>query len=471
MSKLARHGISVFAARVIAMGLTMASSMLIARLLGPDGRGKYALMILLPMLLSVPASLGVANSNVHLLKRSSYSVDNFVSNSILFALGASLLTVLVFWGAYRLGVSRYLTTLSYGETFIPLVLLPVNMTFIYLQNVLIGLDAVGRYNKTNILLSLCILLFICLFLLDLRLTVWEAVASWILAHTCTMIYTFRCCVREAGGFRFAPNRALAVESLRYGLKSHAGTIFDSSRHPLEVIIIGYLMDRSAVGYYSVAFSLTQRLQLLPKSIGYILFPAVSKASSAEGRKLAADAIRNTLYVMLLVAVPFVLLSRYVILVLFGPDFLPAQVVLCILSGGLVVSTVILMFGSLALGQGKPQLFSYASGGAFVATLILDFALIPRFGLTGAATANVLGTTFMALFYTVLYLRDSGVRESGGGLRDLFIPKREDWKRLTALLAAAVEAVRRGKKDPGKPSGICPVGQGAGEPGERDRRSG
>ena len=59
----------VFLSRMIETCAAMANSIIVARMLGPEGRGKYALSLTILMLLLTPATLGISEANLYLSSR------------------------------------------------------------------------------------------------------------------------------------------------------------------------------------------------------------------------------------------------------------------------------------------------------------------------------------------------------------------------------------------------------------------
>ena len=406
MTKIARYGFYVFLSRLFEGVTAMANSIILARLLGPAGRGKYALILSITILLSALGALGVTDSNVYLINRGKYSINNFISNSICFAFCSSILWLVTFLLFYRLIGYRLLPTLHLNEICLSLAVLPFILLTNYLQNILLGRGSINRFINVNIFFSISPLLFLTFFLLDLKLTLREAIYAYALSYVATCFYTFWSCVRETKAFHFTPNAALARESLTYGLKSNTGTILQTARDQLEAIIIGYFMTSSSVGYYNVAIGISNKLQMLPKSVSYLLFAEISKPDNESGDVLTAKITRNMLWIIS----PFVVIlslffSKYIVLILYGRKFLPAQVPMSILFGSVILSAFTFPLGSLFLGQGRPKVYLFASAVSLITTLGLDMWLIPLLGLVGAAIANIFGLSAMAYVYLHIHRKN------------------------------------------------------------------
>ena len=69
MSRLSRGASQTFAARALALLIGIASSVILARLLGPEGRGEYALIILIPTLIQITGVFGADTAATYLVAR------------------------------------------------------------------------------------------------------------------------------------------------------------------------------------------------------------------------------------------------------------------------------------------------------------------------------------------------------------------------------------------------------------------
>jgi Na+-driven multidrug efflux pump len=94
------------------------------------------------------------------------------------------------------------------------------------------------------------------------------------------------------------------------------------------------------------------------------------------------------------------------------------------------------------GRGRPGLSSVYAGVAVVATIALDFALIPPFGAVGAAIASVCA-------YSVYGIASLGglARVSGIPLRALALPTRDDIALYRTVPSRLLRRVRTAASPP------------------------
>jgi O-antigen/teichoic acid export membrane protein len=82
-----------------------------------------------------------------------------------------------------------------------------------------------------------------------------------------------------------------------------------------------------------------------------------------------------------------LIGKPLILCLFGREFLPTFTVVWILILGIIPLSISRICISYLAGKGKIEYLTYQSIVSMVVTLILDFLLIPKFGIIGGAIAS------------------------------------------------------------------------------------
>lgn len=163
----------------------------------------------------------------------------------------------------------------------------------------------------------------------------------------------------------------------------------------DQILIKRYLGSTALGHYSIATRLTDTWYFIPLAISTAAFPKISQLRTSDNAKYLAEFQRLCRIVVTLgigVAVPLSFSAPLVVKILFGASYLPSAAVLQI-----YVWTIVFVF----LGTVSSQWFIHEnlqfyslvrnSLGAIL-NLMLNIALIPRWGLIGSAFA-----TFSAVF--------------------------------------------------------------------------
>ena len=95
IGKFTKNILITFGTRVFQLILGIGSSVIIARMLGPQGRGIYSLAILLPGLLAVFTNLGIGPASVFYIGKKKYSPKEIFGTNIIFAGLISIFTIII----------------------------------------------------------------------------------------------------------------------------------------------------------------------------------------------------------------------------------------------------------------------------------------------------------------------------------------------------------------------------------------
>lgn len=160
----------------------------------------------------------------------------------------------------------------------------------------------------------------------------------------------------------------------------------------DIMAIGFLMTEVDVGLYAVGVQISQVAAAMLMLNVVIVQPAISRASASgditeierQCRESARISLSFALVTWLIVAV----LGESLIAIAFGEDYVEVWGALMILIGGQVINSSFGL-GSVVLNmRGQERLTLTVTFIAAVANVVLNIALVPRFGLTGAASATV-----------------------------------------------------------------------------------
>lgn len=176
---------------------------------------------------------------------------------------------------------------------------------------------------------------------------------------------------------------------------------------IDQVMIGKMIDDASVAQFSVASKFVEILIFVPTIIAQTVSPLL-----VQTREKSEDVYRNkaqmfmniTIWGSLLMSAAMSLLSYYIVLWTFGEKYLPAVVILQILSFKAVSVALSNTAGQLIIIEGLQKYAIYRDSFGCLICVIFNLLLIPRFGTTGSAIVAILSNL------------------SAGYIADLFIPK-------------------------------------------------
>jgi len=400
--------------------------LLVARALGPDGRGVYALFLLSAAIAQGVLGLGMNVSAVYYLGKRQATVSRIVGNGeiIVVASGAiCALLVLLAWPVL-------------GDTFVDhgvpywtfAFVVPLFVNYGLLVAVLQG---TSRFLSMNaIILAQPIVQF---GLLGAGMTLGDvdttnAVLYWsggtFAATLLALALLGRPALRLPEWLRV--DRTGLREQVRFGLRGQVGNVMQLLNYRLDQYIVLLFVNTAGVGIYAVAVGLTQSVWFFANAVATVLLPRLTATDEADAARTTPLVCRTTLLVSALSALALAAVSPAV-LMLFGHAYRPSLTPLFWLLPGTVALAGSKILTSYVFSQGYPGTNSLITIAALAVTIVADFALIPPFGVAGAAAASTLAYGAHFALSLLAYRR-----VSGGSIRDAVIVRGEDLRRYLAV---------------------------------------
>lgn len=375
-------------ARVGAMASLAVSTLLIARLGGPEGVGFYALLRVLPGLMGVLMSGGLPGAVSYFLGGSergnvrlcstilATAITGGTAAAALWVAVAPLLTAVFFKGGDGVVIAW-----AGAAVFAKLLVATV-------KSCSQGSDDLHGANRSIVLEELMFLPAFAVFTLAGLHGSAAVVASLVAADISTAGAGWTRLVRRgffAGGGR--PSLALARRIASYGIRGQVGGLLTLLNLRLDFALLGALAGPGVLGTYAVASKFADLLRLGPLAFTYVLYPRFAR----RGRDAAAADARALLprvgVATALAGLPLAVAATIFLPLIYGEAFRPAIVPTYLLLLGLSGEGFSSVVTAFLYGSGRPGLNSVAMGAGLVVTVVLDLLLIPRFGAFGAAAAS------------------------------------------------------------------------------------
>jgi len=397
--RLARDGVVSLVASGVLQLLNVVSGIVIARSLGPAGRGELAAVLLWPALLASLSGLGCADAVTYLASRQPQRARD---------IGATGLGLAVLQGAAVVGVGYLVLPAVIGHygsqavqagrlylLWAPLMLLTTSG-----MAVLRGRMSLVAVNAVRVaVIALTVAGLLALFALG-RLAVGSVVAVYLAANLLTLAGTLGLLAarRELG---VGVHRDLVRPVLTYGLRTHVGNVSTLASTQAGQAIVSVLLAPVSLGLYSVASTVTSAVNLVGASLALVAMPAVGAcASAAEMRSAFARFVRSTLALSALAALATALVTPALLVHVFGSGFAPAVGPACLLLvGGTFASTNFVLSAGLNAFN-RPMVSSTAQVLATGVTALGLIALLPSRGIAGAALASALACATATAYMVV-----------------------------------------------------------------------
>jgi stage V sporulation protein B len=201
-----------------------------------------------------------------------------------------------------------------------------------------------------------------------------------------------------------PTRAQSARIFRILLRFGVFVVMGNGMYMLfynvDRILLGRFTDDVTVGIYGIAAILSGLVPLIPSAIQLVTGPTIAsywgRGESSNIQTLVNRSMKYTAILIVPISFVGVFLSRDLINLIFGGEYLSATVPLQILLAGFGFGGIFTSVGT-ALAMTRWVHMGFILGAAqVVANVVLGIVLIPHFGMNGAAVATAASLTLGAL---------------------------------------------------------------------------
>lgn len=396
--RVAQEGWWVFALRVLSIGLTFLTTVVLTRVLGVDGYGIYAYAYAVVMVVALPAEAGLPNLVVRetaqamaqgqaALARSVWHWSARLTAIISIILAVILGLLLLYWnGGWK---NQTGATFAWALALIPLIAMG-DLRGAALR----GLRKIVAGQIPEFLIRPGLLLFslVALLLAGKQILPSSAMALNVLATSFAFVVGVWILLRNTpvailGSRPTSGNRDWLASSILFALISGFGVVNSQA----STVILGIFSSPAGAGIYRVAVQVSTLSSLGLQTVNMMVAPRFAglyaKGQMLQLQRLVTISARAVLAFSLAFTLIFVSIGRFFFGFVFGEDFIASYVPLVILLGGQVLNSMTGSVGFLLNMTGNERDTALGLGISAGIGLILNFVLIPMWGTGGAALAT------------------------------------------------------------------------------------
>lgn len=410
--RVARNAVYNSSATLIGNVSGLIITIFLARALGPENFGIYSLSISIAFLVLAFTDLGINQTLVRyvsdaLSKGNLPLVRGYIrelGKLKLILTGATSLTILLlsdFLAEYAFHNEAMATPLKIVSAFV--LLHPISGFLVGIFN---GLNDF----RANLVKSITYEFFRAtsiIVLVSIGYSIIGALLGFIIATLVSIMALMLLLLRQYRRYIFGLAEKIDMKRvIRFTGYLTIGSIAWTVFAYVDSVMIGMFMPAEYVGYYRASYSVISAVAGI-LSLPAVLFPVFVQL---EGRDLKNAFNRVFKYsAMLAVPASFGLpaISREVILTVYGPDYLSALPVFWVLSF-LILRSAVGFWAVIFNAKEKPEYPVRAILIGMVMNVLLNYLMIPAFGIVGAALATLASN--MAVWSILAYLskREFGI---------------------------------------------------------------
>lgn len=358
-----------------------------ARVLGAEGFGTFSYVLGLAGLLTIFSDLGVGNVLIR------EGAKDPTARKRYFGAAATITFLLSFVSAL---IIIFITPLASKIPLSEALLLAVAVVFIFDSWRGLGLALFRATEKmelealTNILTQVA--LIVAGFFLVVQMKTPESLAfTYAAASIAGFFITFYLARKYVKGLFARFDKKIIKSILSASLPISIAGILGGLMINTDIVLLGWLTDARQVGLFTAAQKPILFLYLIPSFIAGGIFPTLARLAMKDQEK-SRLLISKGLTAMFLFALPItaglLLVSNDIVRLLYGNDYLPAILAFQILTGTILVMFPMSILHSVIFAYDHQKFLMRISVAGIALNAILDLALIPAWGITGAAIATL-----------------------------------------------------------------------------------
>lgn len=408
IKSLAGSSVQTVGATAGMLTLNLITGVMVARILGADGRGEIAAIVVLGQTIGWLASLGCFQAVVFANSRRPEAADETIGTWLALSIPLGLVGIVI----GQLLVAPLFAAQS--DQTVQLVrlwlfMIPLMPLSEVLSASLVADRDFGAMNFYKVLQSAMPAAIYLLLWLSGLFTV-EAV---LLTHVAVVAVYLALLLRRARlRHRFArPRWSAARSGLWFGVRAQFSTLGSHLNARLDLMIMPAFLVASQVGLYAVAVSVATMIVTLAGSLAMIALPVSAKADSGSDRRVA-----QVLHATTLTGVTFaafvVLLAPYLLSIVYSAEFSGATDALRILAPGAVFLAMSNIVLNALYGQDRPATAGVTQLPGVAITIVGLMLFLRNGGITAAAAISTTAYFVSFMLAAVVYMRraDLGWRE-------------------------------------------------------------
>jgi O-antigen/teichoic acid export membrane protein len=384
----------------LVLGTNVVTGIIVARTLGPSGRGEIAAILVLAFtgawLFSVGSTNAIAYRQSHTPHEAPLLVGSWLAITAVTSVLAIVVAELVLPTLFSAQTSA---AIDLARVYIPTIalLLTINV----FNGFMLGDQDFLAYNVTRALMPTLVAVGYLGLLLSDSFSVEAALIANAVAVAITCVVVVTRCLRRHGVR--APRVDMVRETLRYGLESHGGSMAGFVNARLDLLIIPAFLAAASVGLYSVATNVASVIGTLTGTIALFVLPVAVRRRTGAPRTVVRT-LHATLAIGFAIAIPVALVAQFALELLYGSKFGGAATALRLMLPGEVLDASSMVVWSGLLAANRPILSSVAAAPGAVLTIGGLILFLESGGIEAAAAITTSAHTLVFVISIALYRR-------------------------------------------------------------------
>ncbi|MFA5128589.1 MAG: flippase [Patescibacteria group bacterium] len=392
--KIARNTIYLTIATVGQKVLAFLYFILIARLAGVEGTGKYFFVVSFTTIFSIFVDLGLSSVLIRETAKKREMAGKYLGN----ILGAKVV----------LGVLAYLAVVFV----INIIDYPAaTKLMVYLSGIVMLLDSFNvtfyavfrghqnlRYESVGVVVSEILIIIFGGVSLILHAPLYFLLLALMSGSLFNFFFSSILLWKKTDiRPRLMMDKSILISLFKIAYPFALAGIFVKVYSYLDSVLLSKMVGDIAVGFWSVAYKLTYAFQFIPMAFAAAVFPAMS-AYYVSDKTMLRKTFERVLFYLAILALPIAFgifsLAEPLVLKIYGASYIPSILPLQVAIFAVVFIFLNYPVSSLLNATDRQMANTTILGISMFVNVVLNVILIPRFSYLGAAISTVISHTLL-----------------------------------------------------------------------------
>lgn len=430
------EALSVALSRFFQKGTYFFTSIILARLLGPEGRGLVSALLVPSQLAQNLSEMGIRQSTAFHLGRDIFPLERLLPTLLMMipiASGLAVAGTLVYFDYANLAENNWTLRI------LAIAAIPTSLTSSYASGVFLGRQKIAAFRKTSWRPALVRMILIMILGWGVGMGVSGVMLANLGASLMGAGYAL-ILLRKEGKLRLGFDREVAKQVQRRGITYAASLVVLMLNYKIMILLLTRFSTLSQVGLYAQATVIAELIWEMPAAISSLLLSRSVNARQQNefSRKLMVLA-RISFLAAIFVSIGIAISSWLLFPILFGHRFANSAAICNALLPGVVAFILFKTLNSDLAGRGKPYLSMIIMIPVLLCNIMLGWWMIVHHGALGAAIASSVCYILAAILYIGLYSRVTGF-----SLGEILIYRKSDFALLFSKMPFIGERMRRSR---------------------------
>lgn len=403
-----RKVFGVFSRDIVLYGTNIITGVFVARTLGPTVLGIWGVLALIPAYAEAFGRLKTDVSSVYFIGKKTFPEESILLSLNIIALvmsGLIIALVIIFFNSLYNLLFQDATGEFFTESKVILIQIPIQFLYQNYAYYHISHENTYVYNRMVIINAWVNTSLVLVLLLVFDLGIYSLIISLISACFCALLYGYFKVNRTSWkSSRF--DVSLSYQMIKYAKHMYfSGLIAHFQEHGTKTIAVT-MLKANQIAFFGQAQSIGKMLLRIVDAINLLLYPRVSGSNREDSISITCQAYRMASLVLFIGALTFYLLADFMVLFLYGEEFIMSASLLKIILPGVLVFGVSSTLNSFYNGSGRAFVIPRIQLPFLFFQLLLAYSLTSLYGIKGSMWSLTIGMVVYSFVLTAYFKKET-----------------------------------------------------------------